>query len=123
VSAQDLVFIRGLRADGLIGIHPWERRIPQTLVFDLEMAVDTGPAAASDRIEDALDYDAVAKRLREFVAAGGFQLLEALAAALAAALMAEFGIGWLRLRVAKPGAVADAQDVGVVIERGCRAEA
>ena len=39
---------------------------------------------------------------------------------VAAIVMGEFGVPWLRLRLCKPGAVAAARDVGVLIERGER---
>jgi dihydroneopterin aldolase len=115
---MDIVYIRDLRVDTIIGIYDWERRIRQTLLVDLEMASDVRRAAASGDIADALDYKAVADRVTAFIQAGEFELLETLAEDLAAVLQKEFDIGWLRIRVGKPGAVAAAGDVGVVIERG-----
>jgi len=117
---MDIVFLEQLRVDTIIGIHDWERRVRQTLLVDLEMATDAGPAAASESIEDALDYQQVAARVTAFIQAGEFQLLETLAHELAAVLQTEFGLPWLKLRIAKPGAVPAAQTVGVVLERGQR---
>ncbi len=114
---MDTVYIRELRIDAIIGIHPWERRIRQTLLVDLEMAVDSARVAATDRVEDTVDYSAVADFVTEFVVAGEFRLLETLADRLAAELQARFELPWLRLRVGKPGAVPAATDVGVVVER------
>lgn len=114
---MDSVFIRGLRVDAIIGIHPWERRIRQTLVFDLELAVDVARAAGSDSVEDTVDYAAVAEFVTDFTIAGEFRLLETLAEKLATELQARFGVVRLRLRVAKPGAVPATRDVGVAIER------
>jgi dihydroneopterin aldolase len=115
---MDIVYIRDLRVDTIIGIYDWERRIRQTLLVDLEMAADVHTAAATGALADALDYQAVADHCTAFIQAGEFELLETLAEGLAAALQQEFGIRWLRVRVGKPGAVAAAGDVGVVIERG-----
>ncbi len=115
---MDIVYIRDLRVDTIIGIYDWERRIRQTLLVDLEMAADVHTAAASGALADALDYQAVADHSTAFIQAGEFELLETLAEGLAAALQQEFGISWLRIRVGKPGAVSTAGDVGVVIERG-----
>lgn len=117
---DDIVYIHGLRAPTVIGIHPWERRVRQDVVIDLEMAWDTSRAAQSDAIADALDYQQVAERLRTLVAAQSCGLLETLAATLADALREEYGLSWLRLRVGKPGAVEGAREVGVIIERGAR---
>lgn len=116
----DTVFLRGLRADAVIGVHDWERRIRQELVVDLELATDVRAAAAHDRLADALDYDAVARRVTALVEGSSFLLIESLAEAIVALLQREFGIRWLRLRLAKPGAVANAAAVGVEIERGMR---
>ena len=91
------------------------------MVLDLELATDNRRAAASDRIEDALDYAALSARVVSFIEGSEFQLIETLAEQVAAIVLGEFGVPWLRLRLAKPGAVAQARDVGVVIERGERA--
>lgn len=117
---MDIVYIEGLRIDTVIGIHDWERQVRQTVVLDLEMAWDSRRAAASDGINDALDYAAVSERLLAFVGASEFQLIEALAEQSAELLRSEFGIPWLRLKLAKPGAVPEARAVGVIIERGER---
>ncbi len=117
---MDIIFLRDLRISTTIGIYAWERAIRQTLSFDLEMATDIRQAAASDRIEDTLNYKAVAKRISAFVSESHFQLVEALAERVAEVVLTEFDVRWLRLRVNKPGAVRDARDVGVVIERGSR---
>ena len=117
---MNTVYIRGLRARAVIGVNQWERDIRQTLVLDLEMASDTAKAAASDDIEDALDYAAVSRQVIALVEASEYQLLETLAAAVARMVAEEFAVSWLRLRVGKPGAVAEAEEVGVVIEIGER---
>ena len=75
-------------------------------------------AAASDGIDDALDYAAVSKRLLSFIEGSEFQLIETMAEQVAQILLEEFQVPWLRLRLCKPGAVAAAKDVGVLIERG-----
>ena len=85
------------------------RRVKKTVNFD-----------DPERIEDALDYKAVAKRLIAFVGASEFQLVETLAERCAEILLREFGIRWVRLSLNKIGAVTGARDVGVLIERGER---
>ena len=117
---MDIVFLRDLRIDAVIGIYDWERRVRQTLIFDLEMSADIARAAASDHIEDTLNYKAVAKRLIQFVGDSEFQLVETLAERCAGIVRDEFGVRWVRLRLNKKGAVRGASDVGVIIERGER---
>lgn len=118
---MDIVYIRDLKIETVIGIFDWERRIRQTVSIDLEMATDIRKAAASDDIKDALDYKAVSKRLIAFVGESEFLLVETMAEKIAAIVLGEFNVPWLRLRLSKPGAVRGAQDVGVIIERGEKA--
>ena len=117
---MDIVFLRDLRIETVIGIYDWEREIKQTVVLDLEMASDVRKAAASERIEDALNYKAVAKRMIQFVGESRFQLVETLAERCAEIILSEFGVPWVRLSVNKIGAVTGARDVGVLIERGTK---
>lgn len=118
---MDIIYLNDLRIDTVIGIFDWERRIKQTVSFDLEMGADIRKAAASDHIDDTLNYKAVAKRLIQFVGESEFQLVETLAERVAGILLEEFGVPWVRVRVNKQGAVRGARDVGVIIERGTRA--
>jgi dihydroneopterin aldolase len=115
---MDIVFLRELRIETVIGIYDWERDIRQPVILDLEMRSDVRRGAASDCIEDALDYKAVAKRLIQFVGESRFQLVETLAERCAGIILQEFGVPWVRLSVNKVGAVTGARDVGVTIERG-----
>lgn len=117
---MDIVYIRGLQVETIIGIYDWERQVRQRIVLDLEMATDIRAAAASEDIEQTLDYNAIATDLREFITRSQFLLVETLAEEVAQRLMQEFRVPWLRVQVGKPGAVADALDVGVIIERGER---
>ena len=117
---MDLVYIKGLKTDAVIGVYEWEREIRQTLVLDLELASDNRAAAATDGIAQAVDYDAISKRILAYVQASEFELIETLAERVAEIVLAEFNIPWLCLKVGKPGAVAEADDVGVIIERGSR---
>lgn len=117
---MDIIFIRDLRIDTVIGIYDWERAIKQTIHLDLEMATDIARAASSDRIEDTLDYKAVAKRIIAFVEGSSFQLVETLAERITELVREEFAVPWLRLTLNKGGAVRGAQGVGVIIERGAR---
>ena len=114
---MDIVFIRDLRINTVVGIYDWERRIRQTVILDLDMGTDILPAAASDNIEDTLDYKAVAKRVAQYVSEQEFQLVETLAENVAALVLKEFKVAWIKLTLHKPGAVSGSKSVGVIIER------
>lgn len=117
---MDTVFIRDLRVETIVGIYEWERRIRQTVTLDLDMRTDIARAAKSDRIEDALDYKAVAKRVAQFVGEAQFKLVETLAEKVAELVRTEFHVDYVKLVLHKPGAVSGSKSVGVSIERGTR---
>ncbi|MEX0607608.1 MAG: dihydroneopterin aldolase [Halofilum sp. (in: g-proteobacteria)] len=112
-----IVYLRDLRVETIIGIFDWERTTRQVVGIDLEMAADVARAAATDSIDDALDYKAISKRLIDAVSNSSFQLIETLAEEIARIVREEFGVSWVKVTVAKPGAIRGARDVGVVIER------
>ncbi len=117
---MDIVYLRDLKISCVIGVWEWERRIKQTVAVDLDMAADVRAAASSDRLEDTLDYKAVTKRLIDFVEKSEFHLVETLAEKIAAIILTEFSVSWVRVRINKKGAIRGASEVGVVIERGTR---
>ena len=114
---MDTVFIKGLKAASVIGCYDWERNIRQTLVIDLELRADFTRPAQCDDLEDALDYAAISRRVIAVCDESRFQLLEALAEHVAAIVLAEFYVSGLRMTITKPGAVSEADGVGVAIER------
>jgi len=120
---MDIIFLHDLRVETVIGIWEWERKIRQTVAIDLDMSADIRKAAASDSVDDTLNYKLVAKRLQKFVADSSFQLVETLAENIAGIVLDEFEVSWVRVRVNKPGAIRGAHDVGVLIERGTRPDA
>jgi len=98
----DLVSVRDLAVAAVIGVHPWEREIEQTLVVSVEMAADVRKAASSDDLADALDYSAVAETIAAVLREGKFRLIETAAERVAGRLLADFPLSWLRLELRKP---------------------
>lgn len=115
---MDKVCIRGLEVDAVIGVFDWEQQVRQPLLFDLELAWDICPAAESDDLSKALNYQAVCEFIEDFVQQSRFQLLETLLERMARELRSEFLIPWLSIRVEKPAVVPQAKAVGLYIERG-----
>lgn len=113
----DKVFIRELTAFASIGAYDWEHTIKQRLVFNIEMEWDFAKAVADDDVEFCLNYADVSQRILAFVEHTPFKLVETVAYRVADLLQNEFGIQKLRIELHKPKAVAQAESVGVIIER------
>ncbi len=115
---MDKVLIEGLKANAVIGVFDWERQIRQPLVLDLQLSVDLRPAAASDALDDAVNYKSVTDRVREEIEQLQPNLIETLAEHLAAMILAEFAsVQVVALTVRKPLALVGVQAVAVSIER------
>jgi dihydroneopterin aldolase len=115
---MDIIFLRELRIDTLIGIYDWEKRVPQTLQIDLEIGLPDSRAGQTDHIDDALDYAKVTDRIREVLHNRHFNLLEALSEHIAQILLHEFRAPWVKVSVAKLHAIRGSKMVGISIERG-----
>jgi dihydroneopterin aldolase len=115
-----MIFLRDLRIRTIVGIWAWEKRMPQIVSIDLDLAADIRKAAATDAIADTLDYKAVTRRVRTFVAESRFNLVETMAEQVAGLIQTEFRVPWVRVAIHKPGAIRGSRDVGVSIERGSR---
>ena len=117
-NTVDIIFLRGLQIETIIGIYDWERKTKQKVVLDLEMATDIRAAAKTDAIEQTIDYKAVSKRLITFIERSEFLLVETLAENITKIVIDEFDVPWIKLVVNKKGAIRGATDVGIIIERG-----
>jgi dihydroneopterin aldolase len=118
IMALDKVFIEQLEVITTIGVYDWEQEIKQKLILDIEMAHDNAPAGKSDDVADALDYSKVSEAVLNHIENGRFLLVERVAEDVAAIIQHQFNVPWVKIRLAKPGAVPQAKSVGVVIERG-----
>lgn len=113
---MDKIFLRGMKAETLIGVYGWERGQLQPLIIDLDIGVD-GKAAQSDNINDTIHYGEVCDTVRQSLKDQSFLLLEMLAEHISNLILQDFGARWVRVRVVKPGILADVKEVGVEIER------
>ena len=118
-SVTDLVSIRGLAINAVIGVYDWERETTQDLVVNVDLPTDARRAALSDDIVDALDYSAIAATIRRVVTDGKFQLIETAAERIAEAVLVGYGLGWVRVEVVKP-LPGEGYSAAVTVERGVR---
>lgn len=117
---SDILYIRELEVQAIIGIYDWEREVHQRIHLDLELQTSIRKAAESDDIQEALNYKTLCKRLVTHIENNHFLLVEALAESVAQLVLDEFDTPWVRLKISKPGAVRNTLDVGLCIERGQR---
>ena len=114
---MDIIFLRELKVTTLIGIYEWEKRAPQTLQIDLDIALPSSRACQTDDINDALDYSKVAQHLQTVLSDGHFSLLESLAEHIAQIILKDFNAPWVKVSIAKLQAIRNCRMVGVCIER------
>jgi dihydroneopterin aldolase len=113
----DAIVVRGVTAEGKHGLEG-ERDTPQPFVVDVEVLGDLALAAAADSIDSTIDYGAIAKAVREVITDESYELVEALAEAVAARVIS-MGANSVRVRVSKPRAakLLDVQEIAIVVER------
>lgn len=115
----DTIFIEAIEFYGYHGASSEEQSVGHRYAVDAELRVDTRLAGRSDDLRDTVNYSTVAKRIVAIGTQEQYQLIEALAARLADALLTEFAIESVKLRVRKirPPMNVIASAVGVEIER------
>jgi len=114
---MDIIQLHDLSAQTIIGTHPWERAIAQTIVLNLEIGTDFKTPAQSDDLAHTLDYDNIANHIITYLSTSSCQLIETLAETIAERLFNEYAMLWLKLTITKPGALEQAKAVSVTIER------
>jgi len=117
---MDIVFIRKLDIECIVGIFSWERKMQQTVSIDIDMGTDLSKAAETEDIAHCVDYKSVSQSVTKLVQEGRFKLVETLADRVAAHIREDYGVPWVRVSVAKPGAVKHSEAVGVIVERGSK---
>ena len=116
-TESDVVFVKGLKVEAVIGVYDWERAITQPILIDIALETDISKAAASDDVTDALNYKAVCDDVSAWCQEIKAELLEHLAGQIADRLLANYSCHKLTLSVAKPTAIKQADAVGVQITR------
>ncbi len=114
----DRLQLVGLRAYGHHGVFSSERRDGQEFVVDVELGLDTRPAAAGDNLAATVDYGVLADKLHEAIASEPVDLIETLAERLANLCLAP-PVEWVEVTVHKPHApITKAfEDVSITIHR------
>lgn len=116
-TESDVVFVKGLKVEAVIGVYDWERAITQPLLIDIALETDISQAAASDDVNHALSYKEVCDDVSMWCQELKAQLLEHLAEHIADKLLVNYPCHKVTLSIAKPTAIKPAEAVGVQITR------
>ena len=112
---MDMLRISKLSTMSRIGIHAWEQRILQSLLFDIEIPSDF--STCEDQLEKTIDYDQLCQRITVFVETNAFKLIETVAEKVAQLIKEEFHVDAVTVCVSKPHAIKNAGNVSVTIKR------
>lgn len=121
MTADELT-ITGIECFGHHGVFDRERRDGQVFVVDLTLGLDTRAAAASDDLQDSVDYGSLVGGVRDAVECDPVDLIETLARRIAGKALDDDRVEWVRVTVHKPGAPIEApfDDVALTIRRDAR---
>jgi dihydroneopterin aldolase len=117
---SDLMFVTGLVIHAHHGVMKHEARVGQGFILDLELSLDLGDAARSDKLADTVSYAAIVETATGAFTAHRYKLVEAAAGALADAILEGFArVTAVKVTVHKPHApiAATFTDVGVTLMR------
>jgi len=114
---MDIIFLSEVKVQTKLGVPEWERMVEQTIILDLEIAMPNSNSCQTDDITDTIDYGIVVARIRKALAERSFRLVEALAEHTCQIILTEFGVPWVKIKVAKPGILPGLKALGVIIER------
>ena len=114
---MDILLIEDLNVKTIIGTLPWEREVEQTILLNIKFAFDNKKAASQDHLEDTIDYSQVAEQVTAFANNSQYELIETLAENIAALILKEYPTQWVQIHLTKPGAIHNAKQISVCIER------
>ncbi|MBF0512019.1 MAG: dihydroneopterin aldolase [Candidatus Omnitrophica bacterium] len=106
-----IIRINDLKVNAFIGAYAWERKSKQELFLNITIEYEASQACSTDKLKDALDYAAIASRVKMMVERSKYVLLEKLASKILSSIMSEKRVVSASVRVDKPLAVVDAKSV------------
>lgn len=115
---MDAIVIEGLKVETVVGCFTWERQIIQPLLLDLLIRTSLEQASCSDELDDTLNYAEICQIAAEVIQKAQPKLIEHAARLVIQALFDAFPpIQSIEITIKKPAIIAQAQSVGIRIER------
>lgn len=109
--------IHQLQVKTKIGVYPWEQRIEQTIVIDLELEIDINKASKSDNVANTQNYVTLIQSIETFLSTHQYKLIESLTDKLAQHLLEKFKIPWLKITVHKLSPVKNVKSASITVQR------
>ena len=127
-AAARRVFVRGLKVDAFIGVHPHEYEAPQPVVIDIDLVVASGAQARTivyapplregdPAVRDVVCYESLSNMVREILGGGHTDYVETLAERIADRCLEDDRVLEASIKVEKPKAIPGAESAGVEILR------
>ena len=103
--------LQGLSCQASIGIYESERQARQTVLIDAELLLRDGTEPQNDTVDTTIDYDVIRDTIHQLVRMQHYDLQETLARRIFDALQALPEVAAVRVRIAKPDAYDDCQQI------------
>ncbi len=117
MSAQSAtIHIQNLRLRTYIGFNPEEMEKQQDIIINIQIRYEITDEVLQDRVEDALNYKTVTKKVIKHVEQGRFLLLEKLVAEILAISCEHPSVMHAQVTVDKPHALRFADSVSLTLE-------
>lgn len=114
---MDIIFIKGLKCETILGVYDWERVSLRPVLVDLEIGSASNESFEHDSAKGLMNYDSISRRVTEALKTLHYKTVERLAEHVAEIVLREFHAPYVKVSVGKPAAIKNAAMVGVVIER------
>lgn len=114
---MDKIFIKDLLIRCIIGVNGEERRIKQDILINITLLTDLRKPGKSDKIDEAVDYRAIKKKVYNEIEISDYRLIESLAERVSEICLENSAVKKAIVKVEKPGALRFAKSVGVEITR------
>lgn len=114
---MDTFKINQLKVQTFLGTYPFEQKVKQPVVLDLEYTLDTRPAAKTNALNDTVDYSRLAAQLTQFIEQQAFVLIENMAEQITQFLKQEFALSQVKLKITKIGCLPNAKEVSLEVVR------
>ena len=111
------VFVRDLELNANIGVYHREKGQLQPVRINVDLTVEEADGDIDDKLSNVVDYGAVVDGIKAILAGGHLNLVETLAEKVAAFCLEDRRVKVARVRIEKLKIIAEAQSVGVEIER------